>query len=79
MPAIFRSSFSLLLFLLTSVSLAQTPPPAGPPYRVEGDIRRPEKISGAPPVFTAEAREAGVTGVVILEELDLGPRASPPK
>ena len=70
MPAIFRSSFSsLLLFLLASASLAQTTPPAGPPYRVEGDVTRPEKISGKPPEYTVEAREAGVTGVVIMDAL----------
>lgn len=68
MPAIARSS--LLLFLLASVSLAQTPAPAGPPYRVEGDVKRPEKVSGAPPSFTEEARKARVAGgVVILETL----------
>jgi TonB family protein len=67
MPAIFR--FALLLFLLASASLAQTPSPAGPPYRVEGNVTRPEKTSGSPPVYTAEAREAGVTGVVILDAL----------
>jgi TonB family protein len=67
MPAIFRSSFSLLLFLLASVSLAQTPPPDGPPYRVGGNVMRPEKISGKPPIYTIEARKARVTGVVILE------------
>jgi TonB family protein len=76
MPAIFRSSFSLVLLasllasLLTSSTLAQTPAPAGPPYRVEGDVKRPEKISGAPPTFTEEARKARMTGgVVILDVL----------
>jgi TonB family protein len=67
MPAICRSSFSLLLFLLASASLAQTPPPVRPPYRVGGNVTRPEKISGAPPAYTVEARKARVTGVVILE------------
>jgi TonB family protein len=69
MPATFRSSFAVLLFLLASASLAQSPPPAGPPYRVGGNVLRPEKISGAPPAFTKEARKAGVTGAVILETL----------
>ncbi|HVG10009.1 MAG TPA: energy transducer TonB [Thermoanaerobaculia bacterium] len=75
MLAIFRSSFSLLFFLLASLpaplrasdTLAQTPAPAGPPYRVEGDVMRPEKISGSPPVYTAEARKALVQGTVILQ------------
>ncbi len=65
MPAILRSSLSALLFLLASVSLAQTP--ADSPYRVGGDVMRPEKISGSPPVYTVEARKDRVTGVVILE------------
>jgi len=69
MPAVFRSSFFALLFLLASVSLAQTPSPAGPPFRVGGDVRRPEKISGSPPVYTVEARKDRVTGVVILEAI----------
>jgi TonB family protein len=71
MPAIFRSSFSLLLLasLLASGTLAQTPAPAGPPYRVEGDVKRPEKISGSPPGYTVEARKDRVTGVVILEAI----------
>lgn len=67
MPSIARSSLSLLLFLLASASLAQTPPPAGPPFRVGGEVTRPEKIAGAPPVYTVEARKARITGVVILE------------
>ena len=64
MSAIFRSSVSALLFLLAAVSQAQ---PAGTPYRVEGDVKRPEKISGSPPAYTVEARKDRVTGVVILE------------
>lgn len=69
MPTTCRSALAALLFLLASVALAQTPPPAGPPYRVEGDITRPEKISGRPPEYTVEAREARVTGVVIMDTL----------
>lgn len=34
-------------------------PAAGEPYRVGEGITRPEKISGAPPVYTEEARKAG--------------------
>ncbi len=67
MPTTFRSTLSALLFLLASVSLAQTPPPAGPPYRVGGNVTRPEKVSGSPPEYTIEARKAQVQGVVILE------------
>lgn len=69
MPAIFRSSVSLLLFLLSSVSLAQTPAAEGPPYRVGGNVTRPEKIAGKPPVYTIEARKERVTGVVVLETI----------
>jgi TonB family protein len=70
MPAIFRSSFPAFLFLLASMSLAQTPPAAeGPPYRVGGNILRPEKISGASPTYTKEARKARVTGAVVLDAL----------
>ncbi|MEA2558908.1 MAG: hypothetical protein QOH06_412 [Acidobacteriota bacterium] len=67
MPATFRSSLSALLFLLASVSLAQEPAPAGPPYRVGGNVTRPEKVSGEPPAYTIEARKARVQGVVIVE------------
>lgn len=69
MTPTFRSSFAILLFLLASTSLAQTPPPDGPPYRVDGNVTRPEKISGRPPVYTEEARKARVTGVVSLETI----------
>lgn len=39
----------------------------GPPYRVGGNVTRPEKIAGRPPEYTIEARKERVTGVVILE------------
>lgn len=68
MPATFRSSLALLLFLLASPALAQAPP-AEEPYRVGDQVTRPEKIAGVPPVYTEEARKAGVTGVVILEAI----------
>jgi TonB family protein len=68
MPANFRVSVPVVLFLLASMSLAQTPPAAdGPPYRVGGNVLRPEKISGAPPIYTKEARKAQVTGAVVLD------------
>lgn len=69
MPATFRSSLALLLFLLASPALAQAPPPAEEPYRIGDQITRPEKIAGVPPIYTEEARKAGVTGVVILEAI----------
>jgi len=69
MLAIFRSTFAPFLFLLASMSLAQAPPAPGSPYRVGDNVTRPEKISGAPPAYTEEARKARVTGVVILEAI----------
>ena len=60
-------SFALLL-LLSSVSLAQAPD-SGPPYRVGGNVTRPEKVAGDPPQYTVDAREARVQGVVIVEAL----------
>lgn len=48
-------------------SLAQEAPPAGPPYRVGGNVTRPEKISGRPPVYIEAARMARLMGVVIIE------------
>lgn len=68
MSATFRSSLALLLFLLASPALAQAPP-AEEPYRVGDQVTRPEKIAGVPPIYTEEARKAGVTGVVILEAI----------
>lgn len=65
MSGISRSLLALLLFLLASVSLAQ---PAEP-HRVGGNVKRPEKISGPAPEYTAEAREARVSGVIVLEAI----------
>lgn len=60
-----RASFAAVLFLLAAASLAQAPD-AGP-YRVGGNVTRPEKISGESGVYTEIARRARVVGVVILE------------
>jgi TonB family protein len=48
---------------------APAPPgsPGGEPLRVGGDVTRPVKISGEPPVYTEVARRARATGVVIVE------------
>src|SRR5215213_6633118 len=40
-----------------------------PPYRVGEGVTRPEKISGAPPVYTETARKARVTGAVVIEAI----------
>ena len=61
-----RTCSAVVLFLLASVSLAQAPD-AGPPYRVGGNVTRPEKVAGDPPQYSEEARMARVQGVVIVE------------
>ncbi|MFL6200888.1 MAG: energy transducer TonB [Thermoanaerobaculia bacterium] len=67
MPATIRTSFAVVFFLLAAMSLAQAPDPG--PYRVGGEVTRPEKISGDPPVYAEAARRARVMGVVIIEAL----------
>jgi TonB family protein len=43
------------------------PPPPSAPVRVGGNLKTPGKVLHVPPVLPAEARQAGITGVVILE------------
>lgn len=65
-----RGSLAVAVFLFTftaGAALAQKDAPAGPPYRVGGEVRRPEKISGDPPAYTDAARRALIMGVVIVE------------
>ncbi|HWM89908.1 MAG TPA: energy transducer TonB [Thermoanaerobaculia bacterium] len=68
MPGIFRVSrpsltlIALILLLSSGVHAQQAPP-----YRVGGEVTRPEKISGVSPVYTEVARKARVMGVVIVE------------
>jgi TonB family protein len=45
----------------------EAPRAAGPPYRVGGEISRPEIISSTKPVYTELARRARVMGTVIVE------------
>jgi TonB family protein len=63
--------FALQLFLLAVGGISGDAPAApaetGPPYRVAGEVTRPEKLSGANPVYTEEARQAQIVGVVMLE------------
>ncbi len=71
MPAI-RRALSIMLLLSTLFAgtvLAQKEAPIGPPYRVGGEISRPEKVSGDPPAYTELARRARITGVVIVEAI----------
>lgn len=56
-----------VLLLLVGGAAALRAQEVGPPYRVGGEVSRPEKISGSPPVYTEMARKARVTGVVIVE------------
>ncbi len=63
---------ALLLLLASGAPALQAQeesPPEGPPYRVGGDVTRPKKVSGPPPVYTEVARKARVQGVVIIETL----------
>ncbi|HET9225827.1 MAG TPA: energy transducer TonB [Thermoanaerobaculia bacterium] len=57
-----RSLLAVLLFLLSSLSLADSQP-----IQIDDRIERPVKISGALPKYPEEARKARVSGVVTLE------------
>ena len=53
---------------------ASSPPPPAParatpdgPVRIAGDIPRPTRTTNVPPTYPAEAREAGVQGIVVFE------------
>ena len=61
-----------LLYLASHVAAAQekaVPPPADGPYRVGGNVTRPEVISQTKPVYTEMARKARLQGTVILETI----------
>ena len=53
---------STLLALALLGLLAQSPP-----ARVGGDIKEPRKVRGVNPEYPADARRAGLAGVVVLE------------
>jgi TonB family protein len=75
MPADFRACracralLTILAFLLAVGTALAQEAPAGPPYRVGGEVTRPEKVSGDPPAYTELARRARITGVVIVEAI----------
>lgn len=59
---------ALLLGFALPLAAQQAPTAvASQPYRVGGEVSRPEKISGNPPVYTEMARKARVQGVIIIE------------
>lgn len=67
-----RCLIALLLLLLGSSSSAlafQEKPAESSPFRVGEGVTRPEKISGAPPVYTEMARKARVMGTVVIESI----------
>jgi TonB family protein len=57
---------ALLVFVMAAAvnASAQEPTPA---YRIGGDVKAPVLISRVEPVYPAEAREHGVSGLVIVE------------
>ncbi len=55
------------LFALVLLGLLAQVPPAGPPARVGGRIKEPRKVRSVNPEYPADARHAGLAGVVVLE------------
>jgi TonB family protein len=75
MPCTVRGSLTVAalgLFLgagAAALRAQAAPVGAGEPYRVGEKVTRPEKISGAAPVYTEIARKARVVGIVIVEAI----------
>jgi len=64
----------LTAFFLLGLAVPAIPQEApkvagGPPYRVGGEVTRPEIVSSTRPVYTELARRARVTGTVIVEAI----------
>jgi TonB family protein len=67
----FRATLTALVLLGLAVpAISQKAPQTeGPPYRVGGEVSRPEVISSTRPVYTELARRARVTGIVVVEAI----------
>lgn len=56
-----------LLGFALPLAAEEAPTTSDSPYRVGGNVSRPEKIAGNPPVYNEMARKARVQGVIIIE------------
>jgi len=67
----FRITLAALVLLGLAVpAISQkAPTPEGPPYRVGGEVSRPEILTNTRPIYTELARRARVTGFVIVEAI----------
>lgn len=52
-----------------SCGMMPPPPGSGEPMKVGDEVQRPEKIFGAPPYYTDEARKENAEGVVLLDSI----------
>ncbi len=55
-------------FIPAGTDVAKVPPPPGP-LRVGGEIAPPKKIHDVSPIYPADARAAGVGGIVIIDAI----------
>lgn len=67
MSPISMACLSLLSFVLPGVAPTRVVQIPRQPMRVGGDIRPPKKVKDVPPVYPAEAKQAWVQGIVVLE------------
>jgi TonB family protein len=67
-PVTALALLALLGLAVPSIS-QEAPKKDGPPYRVGGEISRPEILSSTRPIYTELARRARVTGTVIVEAI----------
>src|SRR5881394_3020891 len=59
----------VLLGLAVPATSQEGPKTGGPPFRVGGEVSRPEILSSTRPVYTELARRAHVVGTVIVEAI----------